>query len=187
MKKICVFCGSSNGNSSIYLEAAQQLGNELVKNGYGLVYGGASVGLMGAVADSVLDLGGEVVGVIPQSIADMEVAHTGLTSLEVVDDMHQRKARMMQLADGFIAMPGGLGTLEELFEVLTWSQLRLHQKPSALLNLGGYYDTLLDFLSHTSEQGFSKQAHISTLAVSDTVVGVLPALMSAPVTSIAKL
>jgi len=186
MKRICVFCGSSSGSDPMYMESAKLLGRELVKYGYGLVYGGASVGTMGAIADAVLSSGGEAVGVIPQSIADMEIAHTGLTSLEVVADMHQRKARMMDLADGFIAMPGGLGTLEELFEVLTWWQLQLHQKPSALLNLDGYYDVLLDFLRHTSDQGFSKQAHIDTLAVSSSVAEIIPALMNAPSTNLKK-
>lgn len=186
MTKICVFCGSSDGNDPKYIESAKQLGQELVKRGYGLVYGGASIGTMGAIADSVLASGGDVTSVIPKSIADLEVAHSGLNNLEVVADMHQRKARMMQLADGFISMPGGLGTLEEMFEVLTWSQLGLHKKPSALLNLDGYYDGLLEFLRTTCDQGFTKQVHIDTLAVSPTVAGILPALMAASSTTISK-
>ncbi len=186
MARICVFCGSSSGTDPKYIESAEELGRKLVEQGYGLVYGGASIGTMGAVADAVLSAGGEVVGVIPQSIADMEVAHTGLSKLEVVADMHQRKARMMQLSDGFISMPGGLGTLEELFEVLTWAQLGLHKKPSALLNLDGYYDSLLEFLDNARDQGFAKQAHIDTLAVSPTVEAILPALMAAPKAQVAK-
>ncbi len=181
-----MFCGSSSGTDPKYIESAKELGHKLVEQGYGLVYGGASIGTMGAVADAALSSGGEVIGVIPQSIADMEVAHTGLSKLEVVADMHQRKARMMQLSDGFISMPGGLGTLEELFEVLTWSQLGLHHKPSALLNLDGYYDGLLEFLGKTCDQGFAKQAHIDTLAVSSTVADILPALRNASKAKVAK-
>lgn len=167
MKRICVFCGSSAGNDDVYIKAAHTLGEALAKQEIELVYGGASIGTMGAVADSVLANGGRVIGVIPQGIADLEVAHTGLTKLEVVADMHERKARMMTLADGFIALPGGLGTLEELFEVLTWLQLRFHAKPCGVLNVASYYDHLLSFLSHASEQGFAKQAHIDSLQIAD--------------------
>jgi uncharacterized protein (TIGR00730 family) len=168
MNNICVFCGSSNGIGNYYIESARRLGSSIVKSGYGLVYGGASIGTMGALADSVLDAGGQVTGVIPQAIADMDVAHTGLSVLEVVDDMHQRKARMMDLSDAFIAMPGGLGTLEELFEALTWLQLGLHSKPCAVLNVSGYYNKLLDFLDHASQQGFAKQSHVEALLRADT-------------------
>jgi uncharacterized protein (TIGR00730 family) len=138
MKNICVFCGSSSGIGESYMASARQLGVTLVERG--LVYGGASVGTTGAVADAVLQAGGQVTGIIPQAIADLEVAHSGLTNLEVVKDMHQRKARMMALSDGFVAMPGGLGTLEELFEALTWPQLGFHIKPCAVLNTDGYYN-----------------------------------------------
>lgn len=167
MKSICVFCGSSSGDDVAYIKAAKELGKELAKQEIELVYGGASVGTMGAVADAVLENGGRVIGVIPQGLADLEVAHQGLTELEVVKDMHQRKARMMALADGFIALPGGLGTLEELFEVLTWLQLRFHSKPCGVLNVMSFYDQLLNFLSHANEQGFIKQAQLDSLQISD--------------------
>jgi uncharacterized protein (TIGR00730 family) len=177
MKNICVFCGSSNGLGDSYMESARKLGAVIVAGGFGLVYGGASVGTMGAIADSVLQAGGQVTGVIPQSIADMEVAHTGLTSLEVVADMHQRKARMMLLSDGFIAMPGGLGTLEEIFEALTWLQLGFHSKPCAVLNSNGYYDKLLAFLDHASHQGFAKQGHVEQLMRAETPEEVIKMLV----------
>jgi uncharacterized protein (TIGR00730 family) len=176
MKRICVFCGSSSGKGDVYIQAATDLGKELASQGIELVYGGASVGTMGAVADAVLANGGKVIGVIPQGIADLEVAHTGLTKLEVVADMHERKARMMTLSDAFIALPGGLGTLEELFEVLTWLQLRFHNKPCGVLNVASYYDHLINFLSHASEQGFAKQAHIDSLLVSDDSQSMIDAL-----------
>ncbi len=177
MKYICVFCGSSNGLGDSYMESARKLGGAIVAGGFGLVYGGASVGTMGAIADSVLQAGGQVTGVIPQSIADMEVAHTGLTSLEVVADMHQRKARMMLLSDGFIAMPGGLGTLEEIFEALTWLQLGFHSKPCAVLNTNGYYDKLLAFLDHASQQGFAKQGHVEQMMRAETPEEVIKMLV----------
>lgn len=173
MKKICVFCGSSTGSGNRYMSMATELGSALAKQGYDLVYGGASVGCMGAIANSVLAAGGKVTGVIPQAISDMEAAHTGLTSLEVVSDMHIRKARMMELSDGFIALPGGLGTLEEIFEALTWQQLGFHSKPCALLNSDGYYQKLDEFLQHASAQGFVKNAHRENLLISDSVEGVL--------------
>ena len=136
----------------------------------------ASIGTMGAVADAVLANGCKVIGVIPQGIADLEVAHTGLTKLEVVADMHERKARMMALADAFIALPGGLGTLEELFEVLTWLQLRFHTKPCGVLNVASYYDHLIGFLAHASEQGFAKQVHVDNLLVHETSQNMISAL-----------
>lgn len=165
MKRVCVFCGSSSGNGDVYLQSAKDLGKELAAQGIELVYGGASIGTMGAIADSVLANGGRVIGVIPKGIAELEVAHTGLTQLEVVADMHERKARMMSLSDAFIALPGGLGTLEELFEVLTWLQLRFHSKPCGVLNVANYYDDLLSFLKHSSKQGFTKEADILSLQV----------------------
>jgi uncharacterized protein (TIGR00730 family) len=173
-----VFCGSSSGVGDDYMESARQLGSSIVASGFGLVYGGASVGTMGAIANAVLDAGGKVTGIIPQSIADMEVAHKGLSSLELVDDMHQRKARMMQLSEGFIAMPGGLGTLEELFEALTWLQLGFHRKPCAVLNTGGYYDGLFEFLNHASQQGFAKQSHVDALLRADTPAEVISLLLN---------
>ncbi|QKI81653.1 TIGR00730 family Rossman fold protein [Kroppenstedtia eburnea] len=157
MKNICVFCGSSPGSSPVYMEGAKQLGISLAEAGITLVYGGARVGLMGAVADTVLAHGGKVIGVIPKSLVDREIAHTGLTDLHIVSSMHERKALMSELADGFIALPGGSGTLEEFFEVFTWAQLGHHQKPCGLLNLNGYYTPLLQFIDHTIGEGFMKE------------------------------
>ena len=161
--RICVFTGSRHGARSEYAEAAKRLGRELVARGYGLVYGGGKVGLMTVIADTVLELKGHVTGVIPNSLVGKEVAHLGLTALRVVDSMHERKALMAELSDGFIAMPGGIGTMEELFEVLSWAQLGLHEKPCALLNVAGYYDPLIRFLDHAVEQDFIKPKHRALL------------------------
>jgi len=157
--RICVFTGSRHGARSEYAEAAKHLGRELVARGYGLVYGGGKVGLMTVIADTVLELKGHVTGVIPSSLVSKEVAHLGLSELRVVDSMHERKAVMAELSDGFIAMPGGIGTMEELFEVISWAQLGLHEKPCALLNVAGYYDPLIQFLDHAVEQDFVKPKH----------------------------
>jgi uncharacterized protein (TIGR00730 family) len=159
MKRICVYCGSSPGRLPDYVNAARDLGAELAARGLGLVYGGASVGVMGAVADAVLDHGGEVIGVIPHSLATKEVAHHGLDELLVVSSMHERKARMAELSDGFIALPGGWGTIEEIFEMLTWSQLGFHRNPCGLLNISSYYDELFAFLEHAIDQRFVKEEH----------------------------
>jgi hypothetical protein len=165
MKRICVFCGSSPGARPAYRTAAANLGAALVARGMGLVYGGANVGLMSELAHSVLDAGGEVIGVIPRSLVQRELALTGLADLRITDSMQERKAVMVDLADGFIAMPGGLGTLDELFEVLTWTQLGIHQKPSGLLNVEGYFDALLAFLDHAVAERFVKDVHRSMLIV----------------------
>src|SRR6185503_14872599 len=146
MSRLCVFCGSSPGHDPAYGAAAAQLGRVLAERGIGLVYGGGRVGLMGILADAALAAGGEVIGVIPQALLDREIGHRGLTQLRVVDSMHSRKALMGDLADGFIALPGGIGTLEELFEVWTWAQLGLHRKPCGLLDANGFYAPLVDFL-----------------------------------------
>lgn len=167
MKKICVYCGSSSGKSRNYIDAARDLGRELVARGIDLVYGGASVGVMGEIADEVLAAGGKVTGVIPRSLANNEISHQGLTELKIVESMHERKATMTDISDGFIALPGGLGTLEELFEVLTWSQLGFHHKPCALLNVKQYYDTLLQFLDHATHEEFVKLAHRKMLLIED--------------------
>ena len=159
MKRICVYCGSSPGLLGAYCEAARALGRELVARGYGLVYGGASIGVMGAVANAVLNAGGSVIGVIPQSLAVKEVSHAGLDELIVVDSMHERKARMAALSDGFIALPGGWGTIEEIFEMLTWAQLGFHEKPCGLLNVASYYDDLFHFLERAIEQRFVREEH----------------------------
>ena len=152
---------------------ATRLGRTLAERDLGRVYGGASVGLMGAVADAVINAGGRAVGVIPQSLIDMEIAHTGLADLHVVDSMHERKALMAQLSDGFIALPGGIGTLEELFEIMTFAQLRFHQKPCGLLNIEGYYDQLIGFLNNAQTQGFVSSEQIRYLLVDQTVDGLL--------------
>ena len=152
---------------------ATRLGRTLAERDLGLVYGGASVGLMGAVADAVINAGGRAVGVIPQSLIDMEIAHTGLADLHVVDSMHERKALMAQLSDGFIALPGGIGTLEELFEIMTFAQLRFHQKPCGLLNIEGYYDQLIGFLDNAQTQGFVSSAQTRYLLVDQSVDGLL--------------
>jgi uncharacterized protein (TIGR00730 family) len=167
MKRLCVFCGSSPGADPAFASAARQLGALLAERRIGLVYGGASVGLMAEIANSTMAAAGEVIGVIPHSLVDREVAHRGLRDLRVVDSMHQRKAVMADLSDGFIAMPGGLGTLEEFFEVLTWAQLGMHTKPCGLLNIAGFYDKLLAFLDHAVEQRFIKPVHRATVMVAD--------------------
>ena len=158
MHRIAVYCGCSSGDSSLFKLAATELGALIASHGMALVYGGARIGLMGAVADAALASGGDVIGVIPEALTHDEVVHTGLTRLEVVGSMHERKARMLDLADAVVAMPGGLGTLEELFEALTWAQLRFHAKPIGMLNLNGYFDALLSFLDNSVLTGFlSKQ------------------------------
>jgi uncharacterized protein (TIGR00730 family) len=159
MKRICVYCGSNPGRLPDYRESARQLGHELAARGLGLVYGGASVGVMGAVADAVLEQGGNAIGVIPRSLATREVAHSRLDELIVVDSMHARKAQMAELSDGFIALPGGWGTIEEIFEMLTWAQLGFHEKPCGLLNVASYYDHLFAFLEEAVRQQFVKEEY----------------------------
>jgi uncharacterized protein (TIGR00730 family) len=155
-RRVCVFCGSNTGRRPEYLVEAVALGRLLGKAGLGLVYGGAQVGLMGALADAALANGGEVIGVIPRSLAAVEVAHQGLSRLDLVETMHERKALMAQEADAFVALPGGFGTLDEFFEILTWAQLGIHTKPCLMVNTGGYYDHLLSFLEVAIEEGFLK-------------------------------
>ena len=167
MKSLCVFCGSSPGQSPLYVAAAQRLGEYLAQQQIELVYGGAQVGLMGAVADGCLAAGGQVYGVLPENLARVELAHPNLTQLEIVPDMHTRKARMAARAEGFIAMPGGVGTLEELFEVWTWTQLGIHKKPLGLLNVSGFYVGLIGFLDQIPQAGFMKPAHRDILCASD--------------------
>ncbi len=159
MRSVCVFCGSNPGRRPEYLAGAAGLGRDLARQGIRMVYGGAHVGTMGALADAALAAGGEVIGVIPGHLVAAEVAHQGLTELRIVDSMHERKALMATLADGFIALPGGLGTLEEFAEVTTWSQLGLHAKPTGLLNLLGFYDSLLSFLDHVTAERFLRPEH----------------------------
>ena len=167
LRSVCVFSGSSPGARPSYTETATALGREVATRGLRLVYGGASVGLMGAVADAALAAGGEVVGVIPQHLVDREVAHDGLTELRVTGSMHERKALMADLADAFVALPGGLGTLEELAEVLTWSQLGLQSKPCGLLDVEGFFDPLLAFLDHTVTERFVSTEHRALVLAAD--------------------
>lgn len=173
MQRICVYCGSSPGKNPLYRNAAAELGRTLADRGFGLVYGGASVGVMGAIADSVLACGGEVIGIIPESLAVKEVAHEGLTEQHVVASMHERKALMAEMSDGFVALPGGWGTIEETFEILTWAQLGFHDKPCGLLNVGGYFDRLLEFLDHTEQEGFLRPQNRAMLLSDDTSAGLI--------------
>lgn len=173
IKSLCVYCGSSVGASSVYAKAARNLAREMVDNNISLVYGGGNIGLMGVIADEVLDLGGEVTGVIPKALLDKEVGHTRLTRQHIVRDMHERKAMMAELSDGFIALPGGIGTLEELFEVLTWAQLGFHEKPIGLLNVDGFYDGLIQFIHHLVETRFLKSEQESLLLHDSDASGLL--------------
>jgi uncharacterized protein (TIGR00730 family) len=166
MKNICIYCGSSAGTRPEYAEAARRVGRTLVDQGVGLVYGGGRVGLMGIVADAVLEAGGRVIGVIPDPLASEEVAHNGLTELHVVPDMHRRKAMMADRADGFLTLPGGIGTFEEFFETLTWAALKLHQKPMGVLNVAGYFDPMLALLDHAVAEGFLRTKHMELLSTS---------------------
>jgi len=173
VKRICVFCGSSPGAVPQYIAAAQQLGQTLVEHNIALVFGGSKVGMMGAIAETVVQRGGEVIGVIPKALADREVAFTELADLRVVDSMHSRKALMAELSDGFIALPGGLGTIEELFEVLTWGQLGIHHKPSGLLNVRGYFDKLMSFIDHSAQEQFVEKEHYSMILKDESAEGLL--------------
>jgi uncharacterized protein (TIGR00730 family) len=167
MNKICVFCGSSPYSDSKYYETAKDLARLLVKNKIGLVYGGSNIGTMKVIADTVLDAGGEVFGIMPQVLVDKEIAHPGLTELHIVQSMHARKALMAELSDGFIALPGGIGTLEELFEILAWALLEIHKKPCGILNAHQYYDKLMDFLNHAAAEHFIKAEHHSILIMEE--------------------
>ena len=167
MKRICVYCGSNTGNQPIYREMADAMGALLARRGIGLVYGGGNVGLMGIVADAALAGGGDVTGVIPRALADREIAHAGVTDLRVVDSMHTRKALMAELSDAFIAMPGGVGTFEEFFEAVTWTQLGVHRKPCGLLNVGGFYTPLAAFIDQAVTEGFIKPIHRAMIVVDD--------------------
>jgi uncharacterized protein (TIGR00730 family) len=176
MRRICVFSGSSPGHRPAYREAAAALGGLFAREGIGLVYGGAAVGLMGAMADAARAAGGEVIGVIPQSLVEREVAHTGLDDLRVVGSMHERKALMAELSDAFVALPGGIGTLEEIFEVWTWGQLGSHSKPCAFLNTQGFYNRLLDFLDHVVDEAFLKPVHRGMVLVEEKPDALLDAI-----------
>lgn len=186
MKRVCVYSGSSPGARSEYADAARALGRTLADRQMTLVYGGAHVGLMGAVADAALEAGGHVIGVIPQSLVDKEVAHRGLSDLRIVHSMHERKALMADLSDAFVALPGGWGTLEELFETVTWAQLGLHQKPCGLLNVSGYFDGLLSFVDHAVREGFLHPSHAQALLVADSPATLLSAFANFRPAAVAK-
>ena len=174
--RLTVFCGSSLGRSPAYAQAARSLGREMVRRGVGLVYGGAGVGLMGVLADTLLEGGGEVIGVIPRHLVEREIAHRGVTDLRVVETMHERKALMAELGDGFVALPGGVGTLEELFEAWTWAQLGLHLKPCAVLNVEGYFDSLLSLVHHTVTEEFMRAEYASILIAEPDAAALLDRL-----------
>ena len=171
-RRVCVFCGSNQGARPSYVHAATSLARHLVTRDIGIVYGGGRVGLMGALADAALEAGGDVIGIIPQALVDKEVSHRGLEDLRIVGSMHERKALMAELSDAFIALPGGFGTLEEFCEVVTWAQLGLHRKPCGLLNVDGYFNALLAFFNHATEEEFVKPIHRGAI-VADTVPDVL--------------
>ncbi len=173
LSSVCVFCGSNGGTDPAYLAAAETVGSGLARRGIRVVYGGGRVGLMGALADAARAAGGEVVGVMPQALVDREIGHTGIDDLRIVDTMHERKALMVELADAFVALPGGIGTLEELFEVYTWAQLGIHAKPLALLDVAGYYERLAAFLDHAVAQRFLRAETRAMLAIADSIEGVL--------------
>jgi uncharacterized protein (TIGR00730 family) len=168
-KRVCVYCGSSTGQNSAYSTKARELGFELAKHNIGLVYGGGSIGLMNKIADATLSRGGQVHGVIPQHLYDLEVAHEQLTALHITDTMHERKAMMAELSDAFIALPGGFGTFEELMEAITWLQLGIHDKSVILFNIDGYYDKLIEFIEHAVNQGFITNGSQNSLKVANTV------------------
>ena len=187
MRRLAVYCGSSPGTNQAFAETARALGEEMVRRGIGLVYGGGRLGLMGIVADAVLDAGGEAYGVIPQALIDLEVAHTGLTELHIVTTMHERKAKMTDLTDAFVALPGGIGTLDELFEAWSWNALGYHAKPFALLNVGGFWDHLTGLMDHVMESGFMSSARRAQLLVCDDVGDVIDRLDAAIGASEAKM
>lgn len=173
MRRVCVYCGSSSGVLPEYSSAARELADVLVRHELELVYGGADKGIMGVLADAMLEHGGKVHGVIPKMLTDKEIAHQGLTELHVVASMHQRKTMMAALSDGFIALPGGYGTLEEIIEIITWGQLRFHDKPCGLLNVKGYFDHLLAYLDHASKEGFLRREHRNMLLVDSDPAGIV--------------
>lgn len=173
MRRICVYCGSNTGSGDTYNDAARDLADALMRHDYELVYGGASKGTMGVLADAMLQSGGKVHGVIPKMLQDAEIAHEGLTELHVVGSMHERKSMMAALADGFIALPGGIGTLEELVEILTWGQLGFHEKPCGIINVNGYFNKLLEFLDHAEGQGFLRAENRRMLLCADDATGLI--------------
>ncbi len=186
LRSVCVYCGSNPGADPAFADAARTLGALLAGRAIRIVYGGGKVGLMGILADAALAAGGEVVGVMPQALIDREIGHDGLTELRIVGSMHERKALMEELADAFIALPGGIGTLEELIEVYTWNQLGLHEKPLGLLNVSGFYDSLAAFLDHAVQERFLRPAHRAVLKVADEPEALLEALAAAEPSPLGK-
>lgn len=174
MKRICVFCGSANGITDRYLNQARIVGQFIADQKIGLVYGGATIGVMGAVANAVLEKSGDVVGVIPKNLVEYEVAHYKVTKLHIVEDMHERKRMMYDFSDAFLVLPGGMGTLDEMFEILTWSQLKLHTKPIYILNEFGFYNSLLEYIQHSHNEGFIKKEHLSLLKEIKNIEELLP-------------
>jgi uncharacterized protein (TIGR00730 family) len=173
MKRLAVYCGSATPENPVYIEAARLVGHRLAKRGIGVVYGGGRLGLMGAVADAALAAGGEVIGIIPEALVGAEVAHKGCTELHVVSGMHERKARFTDLSDGFVTIPGGVGTMDELWEAISWSQLGYHSKPVGVLNIAGFYDQLVAFNRHMIDVGFIRPQHAGIMLVDDTLDGLL--------------
>jgi uncharacterized protein (TIGR00730 family) len=186
MRRLCVFCGSSVGNNQGYTDAAQAMGTLLARRGIGLVYGGGAVGLMGVVAEAALQAGGEVIGVIPRALFEREIGHTGVTDLRIVDSMHTRKAMMADLADAFVAMPGGVGTFEEFFEAITWTQLGLHRKACGLLNVAGFYSPLAAFIDQAVSEGFIKPIHRAAIVVDDDPERLLDTLSTVKIPDVPK-
>lgn len=180
ISSVCVYCGSSSAVDETYRSAAKDIGEELGRQGISLVYGGGRVGLMGIAADATLAAGGQVIGIIPRHIQSLEIEHTGLTELHIVEDMHTRKAMMAERSDGFVILPGGLGTLDETFEILTWKQLKLHDKPVVVVDIDGYWSPMVEMIDHIIASGFAKPAHRDLFTVVPSVSEILPALRAAP-------
>ena len=188
MKRLAVYCGSATPSDPVYIDTARAVGRTLAERGIGVVYGGGRLGLMGAIADSALEAGGEVIGIIPQALVNAEVAHRGLTELHVVDTMHQRKQAFTDLSDGFVNLPGGTGTMDELWEALSWAQIGYHAKPVGLLNVAGYYDHLIAFYAKMGEVGFLRPQHQGILIVDDALDGLLAKMAShVPIETITKM
>ena len=188
MKRLAIYCGSATPADPVYLDCAREVGRVLAERGIGVVYGGGRLGLMGAVADAALAAGGEVIGIIPQALVDAEVAHRGCTELHVVGTMHQRKQAFTDLSDGFVNLPGGTGTMDELWEALSWAQIGYHAKPVGLLNVAGYYDHLIAFYRHMAEVGFLRTQHRDILIVDTTLEGLLAQMAAhVPIETIAKI
>lgn len=186
MKSICVFLGANPGKNESYAEAARNMGREIASRGMTTIYGGSNMGLMGILADGALEAGGKVIGVIPDSLVRKEVSHEGISELHVVSSMHERKSMMAKISDGFIAMPGGIGTLDEFFEIFTWAQLGFHKKPCGLLNVGGYYNKLLTFLDTVVEEGFLKEVHKNMVIMGESPAEIIDAFGSYVAPSVTK-